>query len=417
MGAKLWWWVGRSVAACLLAGCSGEGFEDVEEGGELQQAVDIQSACEGVTAQPPPAGRYNVLKVKAGTDTTISKASPDTNFQNALRCYTSFDAQQVCLMRFPIELPETAQIHFAQLTVRIETAFPARYFAYTMDTRWTEAGATWNSYKTGSPWAMPGARSDIRDRFCTFTSGVARMTYNLSGSAVSQIQDWVSGRAENSGIGFFADVTSSGGRLNMFASEGLPENAPELTLWYTDKPVASQTVTLSAVASTTIDKTNADVNFSNMPACEVSRAVPSGERACLLRWNTSSIPSGSLVTRVVPSFGTAPTPVRRWDLYPLRRPWVENQATWNVFATGSNWQKPGAWGSSDAGSSVGYLVPALTGPTLQVGASGYGLVQSWVDDPQTNQGALFSPSRQQLASTPAFTLTAAPTLRVTFTPP
>lgn len=409
----------------LLAGCAAESLEPGEGAalesnpGEAQQALVKEWACDGVTALPPSASRgYEFIQIKAGTDTTLRKAQPNTSFRDNARCYAQFDDPEVCLMRFPVGLESTAQIQFAQLSMRVDSAAPAKYFGYSMDKRWSEFGATWNNYTSVSAWTSPGAAQDQRSPFCTLTSTVGRVTYNLSGYAVSQIQDWISGRAENSGIGFFADASSSERRLQVYSSETEAANTPELNIWYSPEPVASQTVILSATESTTIDKKQPTKNFATRPACEVLRDEHAGaEKSCLLRWNASKIPAGSLVTRVVLTFGSPPTIFRRWDLFPVRRAWVEKQATWNEFATGSAWATSGAYGVGDASRSVGSVFPASSGIELTPTSALFTLVQSWVNDPATNLGALFGASRELGIDTPLWTLTAAPTLKVTFTPP
>lgn len=420
-------WLGLGLGS-LLVGCAAESLEPVEGAalesnpGEVQQALVQESACDGVTALPPSAARrYNFIQVKAGTDTTIREAKPNTNFSDNARCYAqSGDIEQsdteVCLMRFPVGLEPPVQIQFAQLSMRVDSAAPAKYSAYSMDKRWTEANATWNKYTSVSAWTRPGAALDQRSPFCTLTSTVGRVTYNLSGYAVSQIQDWISGRAENSGIGFFAHALSSGQRLQVYSSENDAADTPELNIWYSKAPIASQTVTLSATESTTIDKKQPTKNFAARPACEVLRDEQAGaEKSCLLRWNASTIPAGSLVTRVVLKFGDPPANNRRWDLYALRRAWVETQVTWNEFATGSAWNTSGAY--ADTSGSVGWLLPGVIGNSELTPTSAlFTLVQSWVNDPSTNLGALFA-SRELNLTTPPWTLTAAPTLTVTFTPP
>lgn len=416
-------WLGFGLGS-LLVGCAGEPLEPGEDAalesnpGEAQQALVQESACAGVTALPPSAARgYEFIQVKAGTDTTIRKAQPNSNFSDNARCYAQVDNPEVCLMRFPFpESLASAQVQFAQLSMRVDTAAPAKYFAYSMDKRWTESNATWNKYTSVSAWTQPGAALDQRSPFCALTSTTGRVTYNLSGYAVSQIQDWISGRAENSGIGLFAPLSSSGQRLQVYSSESDPADTPELNIWYTSAPLASQTVTLKATESTTIDKKQPTKNFATQPACEVLRNEQAGvERSCLLRWNASTIPAGSLVTRVVLRFGNPPTNAGRWDFYPLRRAWVEKQATWNEFATGSAWRTSGAY--SDTSGSVGW-VPGVIGATELTPTDGlFTLVQSWVNDPSTNLGALFSAIREVNLPTPLWILDAAPTLTVTYTPP
>ncbi|MDF3069588.1 MAG: hypothetical protein K0R38_5189, partial [Polyangiaceae bacterium] len=117
------------------------------------------------------------------------------------------------------------------------------------------------------------------------------------------------------------------------------------------------------------------------------------------------------------NFGAPPSSNTRWDLYPLRQPWVESQVTWQVFATAMPWQVPGAWGAKDVKGTAGYLRPISTGPLL-AGYIPLSLVQSWVDVPAGNRGAVFTTSRVLPGlGSELWTLTRDPTLTVTFTPP
>jgi hypothetical protein len=78
----------------------------------------------------------------------------------------------------------------------------------------------------------------------------------------------------------------------------------------------------------------------------------------------------------------------------MRRPWVENQATWNSFATGQAWQSPGAAGANDRGSVVlGTVGPVSGGSrTIALNAAGVALVQSWIDGTATNNGFILVPT-------------------------
>ncbi|MEW6093469.1 MAG: LamG-like jellyroll fold domain-containing protein [Chloroflexota bacterium] len=74
----------------------------------------------------------------------------------------------------------------------------------------------------------------------------------------------------------------------------------------------------------------------------------------LLKFDLSSIPSNATVlsvtlTLTVTSDGS--TAARDICVYRLKRDWVESQATWNIYATGSYWQTGGAGGANDYDST------------------------------------------------------------------
>ena len=72
-----------------------------------------------------------------------------------------------------------------------------------------------------------------------------------------------------------------------------------------------------------------------------------------------------------------------FPVYALRRPWTEEEATWQ-----KPWQEPGASGSRDRGAAVVGLLVALDPDlhVLRLNAEGVTLVQSWIDAPDSNHG-------------------------------
>jgi hypothetical protein len=78
-----------------------------------------------------------------------------------------------------------------------------------------------------------------------------------------------------------------------------------------------------------------------------------------------------------------------FNIYGLKRNWVETQATWNIYSTGNNWATAGGYGTADKYSTI-YDTEDVTN------ASDTGwhtwtitdLVQDWVDGTKTNYGAL-----------------------------
>ena len=106
----------------------------------------------------------------------------------------------------------------------------------------------------------------------------------------------------------------------------------------------------------------------------------------LVRFDVSSIPSGAIVVSatltLVPStliFG-APFNV---SSYPLKRNWIENQATWNIYSTGNNWETVGGLGANDIGSKEGTTaVPATGNAVFSIPV----MVQGWIDGSLTNYG-------------------------------
>ena len=114
----------------------------------------------------------------------------------------------------------------------------------------------------------------------------------------------------------------------------------------------------------------------------------------LLQWDVSSIPITSTISSASITLFVNTAAVSNYSIpiYSLKRQWSENQATWNVYSFGNNWQVPGAAGTDDRdpavvamlqGTSTGFI-------TVPFGSAGLALVQSWVSDPTTNHGLIIS---------------------------
>ena len=164
-------------------------------------------------------------------------------------------------------------------------------------------------------------------------------------------------------------------------------------------------------------------NFGSSAMLMLDGDYPGGSRndlASLLKWDISSIPPGSLVDSAQITLDVFDTTADVYELYELKRDWVEAEASWNVFAAASGWQTSGAQGALDRGSRVlGAISPASTGShSVSLNANGRALVQSWIDDPETNNGIIIANSSTtdglDVRSSEYGTATQRPKLTVTY---
>ncbi len=114
------------------------------------------------------------------------------------------------------------------------------------------------------------------------------------------------------------------------------------------------------------------------------------DKATLLKWDLNDVPSGSFVQSVTLTLSVTGKTQHTYEVYELKRDWVESEVTWNEFSTGNGWQIGGAGGSDDRGSTVLASITApLAGPrTFQLNGAGVAMVQSWINDPAANHGIL-----------------------------
>ena len=109
----------------------------------------------------------------------------------------------------------------------------------------------------------------------------------------------------------------------------------------------------------------------------------------LIRFDVSDIPTSAVVTEASLDlrtnyyrYGTEPVVV---NLYRLRQPWVESEATWRVRATGQMWDAPGAAGSGDRDPEPFASMTLDSTDTWYV-VELTDAVQGWVSNPEENFG-------------------------------
>jgi hypothetical protein len=115
-------------------------------------------------------------------------------------------------------------------------------------------------------------------------------------------------------------------------------------------------------------------------------------KTAILRWDTSAVPSGATVREAFIELRiTNKTTQTGYYAYAMLRDWLELQATWNAYATGSPWQAVGAQGFFDRVSNPsGKLTARAVGP--HVFSLDPATVQLWIDDPTENRGIVIANS-------------------------
>ncbi len=114
----------------------------------------------------------------------------------------------------------------------------------------------------------------------------------------------------------------------------------------------------------------------------------------LMRWDTSSLPTTATLQSAAISLRISGATSQVYELYEMRRNWIEGEATWNQFAAGQPWQTTGAAGVQDRGSaSLGTVGPISGGShAVALNAVGLALVQSWIVGSQANHGFVLVPT-------------------------
>ena len=176
---------------------------------------------------------------------------------------------------------------------------------------------------------------------------------------------------------------------------------------------------------TTISQNSPGTNYGSSAELLLDGDDPSGsanDLSTLLRWNTTAIPAGSVVESAAISLDVFNVSTNSYELYELKRDWVEGEATWNDYRSGVSWATAGALGSADRGSSVlGTISPTATGIyVITLNADGRALVQSWINNPSANYGVIIanagSTDGVDMRSSEYGTASSRPKLAISYTP-
>lgn len=151
--------------------------------------------------------------------------------------------------------------------------------------------------------------------------------------------------------------------------------------------------TYAGTTDTYISQNAPTTNYGSAATLLVDGDEPSTSSkdvSSILKWNVSAIPAGSTVTSASISLNVVDPSTDTYELYEMKRNWSESSATWNQYATGSNWATAGANGSLDRGTTVlGTITASANGAyTINLNSSGIARVQSWINNPAANYGMI-----------------------------
>jgi hypothetical protein len=136
-----------------------------------------------------------------------------------------------------------------------------------------------------------------------------------------------------------------------------------------------------------------DTNYSTATQLDFNNLfTPTYNRHILIKFDISSIPSGSTINSAVLNVYGVETDVYSGTISAFRvlRNWVDTQATWNIYSTGNNWGTAGCQNTTTDRSSSAedtYIRSAWDG----AGWYDFNLttaVQNWLDSVWENDGVL-----------------------------
>src|SRR5439155_673171 len=148
-------------------------------------------------------------------------------------------------------------------------------------------------------------------------------------------------------------VTGKGGGITKTTSFSLTVAAPGSTKTLSFQDGVLPTSSYSGTQDTDLDQVTPTSNHGAATTLRADGDDGTGKDVyALLRWTSLTIPAGSTVKSVTITLNVTNPTGGTYELYALKRNWVETGATWNQYASGSNWLIAGAKGTSDRGTTV-----------------------------------------------------------------
>jgi hypothetical protein len=144
------------------------------------------------------------------------------------------------------------------------------------------------------------------------------------------------------------------------------------------------------------------------------------DKYILLKWDLSLIPPNSIIQAASVKIDVTNRSESSYELYEIKKDWMEDKATWNFSGGLKSWQRPGAKGPDDRGEVVlARLLAEETGPkTITLNADGIAQVQFWVNNPNSNFGFILANHSSlngiDFVSSENCTPTSRPSLSVTY---
>ena len=141
---------------------------------------------------------------------------------------------------------------------------------------------------------------------------------------------------------------------------------------------------------TMLDDSSPDRNFHSDTILELDGSPKN--TSALMRWDISDISENATVKSVEITLYISNRSRQSYEIYEVKKPWIEKQATWNQYSNGESWNKTGARSSKDRVKKIlGQLKSSSQSRYLKVSLDAYGIavVQSWVNNPASNNGFVF----------------------------
>jgi len=154
---------------------------------------------------------------------------------------------------------------------------------------------------------------------------------------------------------------------------------------------STQTVSASASGDTQIRSANPNTNYGSATTITVDGDEPAGtgkEAVALIRFSLPSLPAGAVITDTKLRLNVTDSSTNTYNVYVMKKAWVEGQATWNEYKTGSSWAFAGGRDATDREfPPIASITPNTTGvQDFDLGAAFDRQVGDWIRGVEANNG-------------------------------
>lgn len=175
----------------------------------------------------------------------------------------------------------------------------------------------------------------------------------------------------------------------------IPQPSDPVTMTLSFQDGAAPDASYSGTRDTSLFEYYPDTVYGSSTELDIDGDSPHGtgnDVSAMLRWDTSTIPAGSVVESVEITVEVINPTTGEYGIYALRSPWDESEATWDEASSGVSWQSAGASGSLDRGSvELGTVGTSELGSySFSLNSDGLATVQGWVDNPLANYGLIIT---------------------------
>jgi hypothetical protein len=160
----------------------------------------------------------------------------------------------------------------------------------------------------------------------------------------------------------------------------------------TKAAAVTQTVNASASSGDTeIRSANPTTNYGSATTITVDGDEPAGtgrNTGTLIRFSLPTLPAGVTITDTKLRLNVTNSTTNTYNVFVMKKAWVESQATWNIYRTGSAWELAGGRGTTDRESTaIATITPSVTGiRDFDLGARFDQQVGEWMRGAEVNNG-------------------------------